>query len=75
MIWTYMDQLLKKNQLSRCLDCISLLHWVEALTIRALIRSQKFISPKIGLYLYKSIIHLGYAIATYELAFPVAIRI
>ena len=55
-----------KNHLVRCWSCPSFLNWIGALTlslvksaskkIGALICSVKFVSPKVALYLYKSII-------------------
>lgn len=59
-----MHQLLEKNHLLRCGNCLSILSWIGALTllsiaktaskiIIALIRSIKFLSPKVALYFYK----------------------
>ena len=61
--------LLEKNHLLRCGDSLSLLSWIGALTllsiaktaskvIIALIRSIKFLSPKVTLYFYKPTIRL-----------------
>ena len=57
---------LRKNHLVRCWSCPSILNWIGALTlslvksaskeIGALIRSVKFLSPKVVLHLYKSTI-------------------
>ena len=62
-----MGQFLRKNNLLRLWGYLSLLNWIGALTlslllkllpkkIRDLIRSVKFISPELVLYLYKSTI-------------------
>ena len=66
-MWKWMGLFLRKNHLLRCLGWLSLLNWIGALTlsvaktaskkIGALIRSMKFLSPEVALYLYKSTIH------------------
>ena len=64
-----MHLLLEKNHLLRCGDSLFLLSWIGALTllsiaktafkiIIALIRSIKFLSPKVTLYFYKPTIRL-----------------
>ena len=61
-----MDLFLRKNHLLRCWGWISFPNWIGAHTlslllklpkkIRALIRSMKFLSPEVVMYLYKSTI-------------------
>ena len=66
LIRNLINLFLRKNHLVRCWSCPSFLNWIGALTlslvksaskkIGALIRSVKFLSPKVVLYLYKSTI-------------------
>ena len=66
LIRNLINLFLRKNHLVRCWSCPSFLNWIGALTlslvksaskkIGALICSVKFVSPKVALYLYKSII-------------------
>ena len=61
-----MGLFLKKNHLLRRWGCLYLVYWIGALTLPvvktaskksgALIRSMKFLSAKVDLYLYKSTI-------------------
>ena len=59
-----MGLFLKKNHLLRCWGCLSLLNLIGAQSIAktaskkmgALIRTMKFLSPEVALYLYKSTI-------------------
>ena len=66
-MWKWMGLFLRKNHLLRRWCRPSLLNWIGALTlslllklppkrIGALIRSMKFLSPEVALYLYKSTI-------------------
>ena len=64
LMWKWMGLFLRKDHHLRCWGC--LLNWIGAIifsiaktaskTIRALIRSMKFLSPEDALYLYKSAI-------------------
>ena len=65
LIWQWMGLLLNKNHLLRCWDCHSLLNWImilrlflllkaSSLKIGAWIRSMKFLSCEVSLYLHKS---------------------
>ena len=67
LMWKWMGLFLRKNHLLRCWGWSSLLNWIRVLTfslllklppkkIGALIRSMKFLSPDVALYLYKSTI-------------------
>ena len=66
LIRNLINLFLRKNHPVRCWSCPSFLNWIGALTlslvksaskeIGALIRSVKFLSPKVVLHLYKSTI-------------------
>ena len=65
LMWKWVGLLLRKNHLLRCWGWPSLLNWIGAIIsiaktvtkkIGALIRSMRFLSPEIALYLYKSTI-------------------
>ena len=74
-LWKWIGLFGRKNHLLRCWGWLSPLNWIEAHTlsavksdskkIRALIRSMKFFSPELALYLYKSTIaHVWNTIVT-----------
>ena len=68
LMWKQMGLFLRKNHLLRCWVWLSLLNCIGALTLSlllklfprklpwALIRSMKFLSPEIAMYLYRSTI-------------------
>ena len=63
-MWKWIGLFLRKNHLLRCWGWLAIPNWIGALTlslllklskkIGALIRSMKFLSPEVALYLYKS---------------------
>ena len=62
-MWKWLSLFLRKNHLLRCRGWLSALNWIGALLLKlppkkivALIRSMKFLSPEVALYLYKSTI-------------------
>ena len=68
LMWKWMGLFLRKNHLLRFWGWLSLLNWIGApyiistaktatKKVGALIRSMKFLSPEVALYLYKSTIH------------------
>ena len=63
LMWKWIGPFLRKNYLLRCWGWLSLINLIGALTwplllklLGVLIRSMKFLSPEVALYLYKSTI-------------------